>query len=157
LYNRTYFDEFLVDQFLRNSALDKPSSVIFCDVDYFKNFNDTYGHKTGDSVLATIGQSIKDEIRQSDQPIRYGGDEFVVVLPDTGADVAEKMAERIIQRVRQAKCKTESGEPIMINITAGYATHSTETPYHCLEFLCHAADQELYKAKRARKKTAVAQ
>jgi len=156
IYNRAYFDEFLVDQFLRNSALDKPTSVIFCDVDYFKQFNDTYGHSTGDTVLAAIGNSIKNEIRQSDHPVRYGGDEFVIVLPDTGQDVVAKMAERIRESVSRAKCRAESGETLSITITVGHATHSEATPYHCLEFLCHAADQELYRAKRTRRKIAAA-
>jgi len=154
MYNRAYFNEFLVDQFLRNSALDKPTSVIFCDIDYFKQFNDTYGHKTGDTILTMIGDSIKKEIRQSDQPVRYGGDEFVIVLPDTESDIAAKMANRISESVGCAHLKAESGENLSITITVGHATHTAKTPYHCLEFLCHAADQELYKAKKARKQVA---
>jgi len=151
IYNRAYFEEFLVGQFLKNSALDKPTSVIFCDVDSFKKFNDAYGHKTGDTVLGAIGESIRNEIRQSDQAVRYGGDEFVIVLPDTGAAIAAKMAERIKERVSRKRCISEAGETLTVSITVGLATHCRKTPYNCLEFLCHKADQELYKAKRAAK------
>jgi two-component system cell cycle response regulator len=107
-------------------------------------------------VLQLIGNSIKREIRQSDQPVRYGGDEFVVILPDTGAEAVTKMAERIQQSISQTHCQAESGESLSVTITVGCATHNQETPYHCLEFLCHAADQELYKAKRARSQIAAA-
>ena len=123
---------------------------------YLVALSRAYGHKTGDTVLELIGESIKNEIRQSDQPVRYGGDEFVVILPDAGPEVVDMMAERIQQSISQARCNAESGESLSVTVTVGYATHSQATPFHCLEFLCHAADQELYKAKKARNQVAAA-
>lgn len=151
LYNRAYFDEFLVDEFVRNAALGKPVSAIFCDVDSFKKFNDTYGHKVGDEVLTAVGQAIKKEIRQYDQAVRFGGDEFAIVLPGADHDVGSRIAERISKAVAEMNITLEAGEKISIGISAGCATHDKTTPFHCLEALCHAADVELYNVKRARK------
>jgi diguanylate cyclase (GGDEF)-like protein len=151
LYNRAYFDEFLVDEFVRNAALGKSVSAIFCDVDSFKQFNDTYGHKVGDEVLTAVGQAIKKEIRQYDQAVRFGGDEFAVVLPGANSEVGGRIAERISNAVAEMNITLDGGEQITIGISAGCATHDQETPFHCLEALCHAADVELYNVKRARK------
>jgi diguanylate cyclase (GGDEF)-like protein len=154
LLNRAYFDDFLVDEFVRSAALGKAVSAIFCDVDDFKHFNDTYGHKIGDQVLASVGKAISREIRQSDQALRFGGDEFVVILPGADDKTGSKIAKRISDTVAGLTITSEEGKLINIGISAGCATHDKETPFHCLEALCHAADVALYNIKRARKKSA---
>ena len=154
LFNRAYFDDFLVDEFVRNAALGKAISAIFCDVDDFKQFNDTYGHKIGDEVLTSVGKAIAQEIRQSDQALRFGGDEFVVILPGAENEVGSDIANRIGESVAGLTITSEDGTPVSVGISAGCATHSKETPFHCLEALCHAADVELYNVKRAHKEAA---
>jgi diguanylate cyclase (GGDEF)-like protein len=149
LFNRAYFDEFLVDEFVRDAALGKCVSAIFLDIDSFKRVNDTYGHKVGDEVLAAISQTIMKEIRQTDRAVRFGGDEFVVVLPGADNEVGIKIATRITECVANLTASCEEGNPVRFSISAGCASHSKETPFHCLEALCHAADVELYNAKRA--------
>jgi diguanylate cyclase (GGDEF)-like protein len=151
LFNRAYFDDFIVDEFVRSAALGKAVSAIFCDIDEFKHFNDTYGHKIGDQVLTTVGKAISKEIRQSDQALRFGGDEFVIILPGADHETGSTIASRISESVAGMTIKSEEGEPISIGISAGCATHDKKTPFHCLEALCHAADVELYNVKRARK------
>jgi diguanylate cyclase (GGDEF)-like protein len=151
LFNRAYFDDFLVDEFVRSAALGKAVSAIFCDVDDFKHFNDTYGHKIGDQVLTSVGNAISKEVRQSDQALRFGGDEFVVILPGANNETGTKIANRISENVAGMTINSEEGKPISIGISAGCATHDKDTPFHCLEALCHAADVELYNVKRARK------
>jgi diguanylate cyclase (GGDEF)-like protein len=152
LFNRSYFDDFLVDEFVRSAALGKAVSAIFCDVDDFKNFNDSYGHKIGDQVLTSIGKAIIKELRQSDQALRFGGDEFVIILPGADNETGSNIANRISDSVAGMTINSDEGNPVSIGISAGCATHSKETPFHCLEALCHAADVELYNVKRGRKK-----
>ena len=151
LYNRGFFDDFLVDEFVRTAALGKSVSVIFCDVDDFKHFNDVYGHKVGDEVLIAVGEAVNREIRQSDQALRFGGDEFVIVLPGADREIAGRIASRINDGLAEVSVLSEGGEKIKVGLSAGYATHDQASPFHCLEALCHAADVELYNAKRARK------
>lgn len=150
LYNRSYLDDFLVDQVVRDAALDKPTSVIFCDLNDFKQLNDMYGHKTGDQVLACVARVVDNELRQTDQAVRFGGDEFVVVLPETEEEIAGEIAQRIEAAVGETSLPSDAGEQITISTSVGYATHNRQTPFHCLEALCHAADVELYRVKRSR-------
>jgi diguanylate cyclase (GGDEF)-like protein len=151
VYNRSYLDDFLVDQFVRNAALDKPTSVIFCDLNDFKAINDTYGHQIGDEALTCVAGVITNEIRQTDQAVRFGGDEFVIVLQEADTAVTSKIAQRIDHAVKEVSLQSEAGEHITISTSVGYATHNRENPFHCLEALCHAADVALYKEKRSQK------
>ena len=99
--NRSAYD-LTVGQLIREFARYKePAALMVADIDYFKRFNDNYGHKAGDKVLASVATSIKDSVRNSDTVFRYGGEEFVVLLNKTLPDNAEKLAEKVRSRVEK--------------------------------------------------------
>jgi diguanylate cyclase (GGDEF)-like protein len=101
LPNRRAFDERMDDEWRRGRRAGTPLSVLFIDVDYFKPYNDTYGHALGDDALATVAHSIATAVRRpGDVPARYGGEEFVVLLPDTPQEGALHIAEAIRQHVQ---------------------------------------------------------
>jgi two-component system cell cycle response regulator len=117
-----------------------PLSIAICDIDHFKRVNDTYGHKTGDEVLVAAAHAMGTHLRQEDQLGRLGGEEFLVLLPDTGADAAHAAAERIREEVANAPT------PVPVTVSLGIATwESEETP----EAFLHRADEALYAAKQA--------
>ena len=110
------------------------------DLDHFKKINDTYGHLVGDRVLATLGQTIRSNIRDSDIAARYGGEEFLVVFPSCGSQTAVQIGERIQQNLLKAELPFT--QPVCFS--AGVAS-STEG--QTLNELIDLADQRLYKAK----------
>src|SRR3954452_9060167 len=114
-----------------------PLSVAVCDLDRFKNINDTYGHKTGDQVLIAAAHAMATHLRAEDQLGRLGGEEFLVLLPDTDADAAGHFAERMRAEVAAAPT------PVPVTVSIGIATWDGEEP----EELLHRADEALYAAK----------
>lgn len=137
-------------------------SVLFIDMDNFKFYNDTYGHKVGDLILREFGQLLKNQSRDVDFTSRYGGDEFVLLLPETGRDGAIRMAERIFDSLRDRRgfipeMEKYLGYPLQVPVgkqlscSIGIAEYnSTENPE--LEALIQKADIALYEAKRRGKK-----
>jgi len=125
-------------------------SLIMIDIDHFKAFNDTYGHKCGDEILAAVGQAISNLIRPDDKAIRFGGDEFLLILPGANAALAANIAKRLCAAVADVQIQVESGQQLSVSISAGSATHSADSPYDSIEALCNAADFELYRVKRSR-------
>src|SRR4051794_21218527 len=115
-----------------------PLSVAVCDLDRFKNINDTYGHKTGDQVLIAAAHAMATHLRAEDQLGRLGGEEFLVLAPDTGAEAAERFAERMRAEVSAAPT------PVPITVSIGIATWDGEAP----EELLQRADEALYAAKQ---------
>ena len=123
-----------------------PLSVVMLDVDYFKRINDTYGHAAGDKVLQTLGQTLQHVVRRSELVGRYGGEEFVILLPETDGPTALRMAERIRRTI--AALRIDVGEQqLAITISLGVAT--TERPTLDLTSLADHADHALYAAKHA--------
>src|SRR3954447_8143271 len=116
-----------------------PLSVAVCDLDRFKSINDTYGHKTGDQVLVAAAHAMATHLRAEDQLGRLGGEEFLVLLPDTDANAAGHVAERM--RAEVARAPT----PVPVTVSIGLATWDGEAP----EELLHRADEALYAAKSA--------
>jgi two-component system cell cycle response regulator len=116
-----------------------PLSVAVCDLDHFKRINDTHGHKTGDQVLVAAAHAMATHLRAEDALGRLGGEEFLVLLPDTGADAAVHFAERM--RAEVARALT----PVPVTVSIGLATWDGEAP----EELLHRADEALYAAKSA--------
>jgi diguanylate cyclase (GGDEF)-like protein len=101
LYNRRYLDETLEREIRRSARSDQPVSILMLDVDHFKRFNDTYGHDAGDMVLRDTGTLLTASIRSEDFACRFGGEEFVVVLPTATLEVAQARAERLRLRLHE--------------------------------------------------------
>lgn len=123
-----------------------PLAAILLDIDWFKKVNDTYGHTTGDRVLAGIAQAIDANIRDIDLFGRYGGEEFVVLLPMTGREAALEVANRLMALVAGLQFESERG-PFSVTISLGIATLTDET--QSLATLIDRADQAMYAAKQA--------
>jgi two-component system cell cycle response regulator len=146
LYNRRYMETHvgtLVEQALSRS---KPLTVLVLDIDYFKSVNDTHGHDAGDDVLREFALRIKKSIRGIDLACRYGGEEFVVVMPETDLAVATMVAERLRRRIASEPFPIQQGaRSIEVTISIGIAAlGGTDSPASVLK----RADQALYRAKR---------
>ena len=148
LINRRYFEEMLGQEWRRLARQRQPLGIIFCDVDYFKQYNDLYGHQAGDFCLQDIGQLLKLSVmRPADMVARYGGEEFVVLLPETDAVGSECVAQRIHTNISNAAIPhTASKVASVITVSMGVTAtvpNLTENPKHLLE----VADRALYLAK----------
>lgn len=146
LFNRRYLMETLERELacaLRDTC---PVSVIMLDIDHFKQVNDTYGHKAGDVVLVALGELLRTQIRAGDVACRYGGEEFVAVLPGASVDVARERAGEWRARMEKMCVRYEEHE-LHATLSLGVAAH----PQHGStgEALLRAADQALYAAKTA--------
>jgi len=116
------------------------------DIDHFKEVNDTFGHQTGDAVLQRIARVLQQTTRQSDFVARFGGEEFVVVLPATDAETARSICERIVMAFRNTGHVIGS-DHAKVTISIGCATHSPQTLFDSVADFVKAADQALYTAK----------
>lgn len=142
LLNRRSLDETLPSEIGRHSRYGGIFSLVLIDIDSFKSFNDNFGHLTGDEVLRQVGKVIKHTIRDADQAFRYGGDEFIILLPQTDIESAKKVAERVRQQIsKQIKIAS-----IPITISLGLASWPEDGI--STEGMLAAADAALYKAKR---------
>jgi diguanylate cyclase (GGDEF)-like protein len=135
-----------------------PVSVIMFDIDYFKNINDNYGHLSGDMFLCHVSDILKDSVRKSDFFGRYGGDEFVVILPETVPDDALQVAEKIRQKVESYPIKINAELSLNITLSAGVSGSNVATQDILLQDILKWADDALYQAKRSgRNRVATAQ
>ena len=151
IYNRRYFTRRLVEEVARSKRYGLPLSVLLIDIDFFKKINDLFGHPAGDSVLVNLGQLLQNNVRNSDIVARYGGEEIVIMTPNTPLKVATVLAERLRETVEnsvmvQAEQKN-SKQPIKITVSVGAASlyGQDETG----ETLIDKADKALYKAKQS--------
>jgi diguanylate cyclase (GGDEF)-like protein len=143
LYNHRYLHERLSEELHRARDLQRPLSVLFCDLDHFKGYNDSNGHSAGDAVLREVAQVIEQSVRNIDVAGRYGGEEFVVLLVETERETALVVAERIRERIRAAGF-TANGVPLTVSIgVAGYPDDADRR-----EDLLNKADWAMYLAKR---------
>lgn len=157
LYNRRYIMELFKTEFNKTSRYNTRLSMIMIDIDDFKKINDTYGHLSGDLVLKTLSGLIRSGLRSVDLPGRYGGEEFILILPETGKENAVTVAERIRKKIRDHTFKTMSGESITLTVSLGLSESSElESQSSELE-LIKIADARLYKAKRTGKNKVVSQ
>jgi diguanylate cyclase (GGDEF)-like protein len=147
LYNRSYLEEELNREYLASSQSGCPLSLLFLDVDFFKKVNDTYGHKTGDSVLVQLAEVLKNTLRVSDFIGRYGGEEFVCLLPDTDAEQAGVVAERLRDRIASQSGVFKENEAVRITVSIGCATHAKPRLFENARKLLEEADRCLYMAK----------
>ena len=144
LYNRRFLEEYTTTLVAASLRRQSPFSVLMLDLDYFKQVNDTFGHEAGDKVLKTLAASLVKSVRTSDMVIRYGGEEFLIVLLDTGADVAMKVAEKIRAKVEETKISLP-GTMLQKTISIGVSEFpaDTDTFWQVVKF----ADVALYEAK----------
>jgi diguanylate cyclase (GGDEF)-like protein len=151
-YNHRYLHERFGEEVVRAQRSGSPLSVLMLDLDDFKLVNDTFGHLFGDRVLAWTAELIRSTLRASDVPARYGGDEFAILLPDTGFDAARHAAQRI-RSAFAATAFTDGGRsPVPVAVTVGAATFPPDG--RSATELISAADKRLYAEKRARRGTA---
>ncbi|MGB5933424.1 MAG: PAS domain S-box protein [Anaerolineae bacterium] len=150
LYNLRYFYETLEKEIQRSKRYDRSVSLIILDIDDFKAYNDRYGHPAGDDLLRELAQLMSKVTRQTDTLVRYGGEEFTVILPETETEGADFLAERLLEEVREHRFSMEDGQTIgRITISLGVATY----PHHAdsAKALVDAADKELLRAKQVGK------
>ncbi len=147
LANRRWFDEELSRKWLRTARSGLPMSLLMIDVDYFKPFNDTYGHQAGDEVLVAIGHAIRDAVKRPDDlSVRYGGEEFVVLLPDTDEAGASQVAAAIGAAIRRLRIDHGASVYRIVTVSIGIATAQPNTRM-TKSGLIRYADAALYRAK----------
>ena len=147
LGNRKYFDRALLEAVRNARERSEPLSLIMFDIDYFKSFNDNYGHLTGDQVLRLVAMSLKQNIKGQDITARYGGEEFAVVLPNTILRQALTVADHIRRAVMSKELKKKSTGEILgrVTISAGVSMLASSDD---ADTLIERADACLYAAKR---------
>jgi diguanylate cyclase (GGDEF)-like protein len=148
LYNRGYLDLMLRREFQAASSGDWPLSLVFVDLDRFKGIDEAYGHEAGDSVLVTTARSIASVARDSDCVARYGGTEFVIVLPGLASPGAEIFCERLIGRLRGTS-HTIRDTVVTVTASVGLATHASEKPFQRASHLINAAERSARLAKKS--------
>lgn len=147
IHNKRYFLEFLDRELARSTRYDRPLSIIMIDIDRFRAINEDMGHLGGDFTLRELAARIKGNIRREELFARYGGEEFTVVLPETTAEGAVRLADRLVSVVHQTPFQYE-GKSFPVTISAGVAStlgEKTVTPAE----LIRRADEKLYEAKNA--------
>jgi diguanylate cyclase (GGDEF)-like protein/putative nucleotidyltransferase with HDIG domain len=143
LFNRHHFEERLEEEISRNSRYGDMFSIFMIDLDKFKTYNDVYGHPAGDILLSQIGKIIRNSVRNADQAFRYGGDEFVVILPRTAREDAHAVAERVREQIAEEMKKKS------IAVTCSIGLASCPADAVLASELVGVADAALYHAKQA--------
>ncbi|WP_428034030.1 GGDEF domain-containing protein [Amphritea sp.] len=145
LYNRRVFDTEISEL----ASLPQPDvSLIMVDIDFFKKFNDAYGHQMGDKVLQYVARLIKEECSEPRLPVRFGGEEFSMLLPNTTVPDACELAERVRKKVAGIRIKQKTSGEVISSVTASFGVAHLETD-ESPESLIARADAALYKAKQA--------
>jgi two-component system cell cycle response regulator len=147
LYNRRYMENHLATLIDQAASRGKPLALLVLDIDHFKSVNDTYGHDAGDDVLREFALRMRKSIRGLDLACRYGGEEFVIVMPETDMNVATAVAERLRRRIASEPFSIQQGTgSIEVTISIGIAT--LDAPSDNGTNILKRADQALYQAKR---------
>ena len=144
LYNRTYLNRYL-NSTMQRSGTERKAAGIMLDINSFKEINDTYGHSEGDTALQLVGQCLMDTVSGANVAVRYGGDEFIIILRVREEREVEQMMERI--RMRMAQISGESARPYTITLSMGTALYDPATDN--LDRFLGRMDQRMYEAKRS--------
>jgi len=145
-YNRRYMEMYLDEEIERSSRYDHPFSILFLDLDHLKEINDRYGHIYGSKVLRSVAILLRGRLRKSDKIFRFGGDEFVVSLPETDSQQALVVVQRLSGALKRHRIPVRRGTRAIITASFGVATY----PYDgsSQEELIRQADKVMYQAKR---------
>jgi two-component system cell cycle response regulator len=155
LHNRRYMSRHL-DTLVANAGRNgKPTAFVIMDIDFFKSVNDTYGHDIGDEVLKEFAARIAANVRGIDLACRFGGEEFVVVMPDTDVEFAYSVSERLRKSIETTPFRI-SRAPHALNLTISIGIAGSEGESDTAAALLHRADQALYRAKRSGRNKVVA-
>ena len=144
LYNSRHFYNRLELEVSRSARYEHPLSLLLMDIDYFKNYNDTYGHLEGDKVLVKIGKTIRSCLRKMDSAYRYGGEEFTVILPETKAQDAQVVAQRIKDSIAAEQFVPEGHDPVTITLSIGVTQFC---PGEDISSFVQRCDQAMYTSK----------
>jgi diguanylate cyclase (GGDEF)-like protein len=145
--NRGYFMEQAERELSRAIRYETPLSFLMLDIDFFKQVNDSYGHKVGDMALKKFAEICRQTLREIDVIGRIGGEEFAILLPETALNEATEVAERVRQAIANAKVPLESGLPLQFTVSIGVtalASHGEN-----IDVLLNRADKALYEAKNS--------
>jgi diguanylate cyclase (GGDEF)-like protein/PAS domain S-box-containing protein len=146
LYNRRYMEETLTREIPRAQRKKMPVGIIMLDIDHFKQFNDTNGHEAGDMVLRELGALLQNNIRSEDIACRYGGEEFILILPETNQEVTALRAEKIHQAVKSMRVGYRKQPLGVVSVSLGVAVYPDHSENG--QTLLKKADEALYQAKR---------
>ena len=145
LYLLRYFKQRLKEEFFRAERTHGHLSLMILDIDHFKRFNDTYGHQAGDTILATVAERVLANARKVDITARYGGDEFVIILPDTTPDEAMLLADRLHQALSKEPVTLGNNVTVNLTVSIGVATYPTHA--NTIDEIIRRADEALYWIK----------
>ena len=145
LHNRRYFDMHLSSLLDQAAQESKPLSLLVLDIDFFKKINDTYGHDAGDEILRALAGRMRRAVRSVDLVCRLGGEEFVIVMPETALDVAGKVAERVRRAVEAEPFNVKEGQmAVPVTVSIGIADRGSDANP---DFIYKSADKALYESK----------
>ena len=147
MFNRRHFFEMAEVEFAKTTRYARPLSIVIFDIDLFKGINDTYGHPAGDQVLIQISDVLRTKVRRTDFSGRYGGEEFIVLLTETGISGAQSFAEHLRRLVEEMPVQY-GGNSISVTASFGVASREQLEPNQTLDHLIFLADQALYEAKK---------
>ncbi|MDD3628060.1 MAG: diguanylate cyclase [bacterium] len=151
-YNKNMLNDLLAQEVARSRRYGKPFSILLFDFDNFKDINDNYGHLIGDEVLKEFSRILRMNLRTCDLIVRFGGDEFFVILPETPKEGGKTVAEKILEYFKNYPIRIlDRKEPIYLGLSGGLGVFHPETPL--VEQLLKKIDEALYEAKEAGKKT----
>ncbi|MBT8136571.1 MAG: sensor domain-containing diguanylate cyclase, partial [Gammaproteobacteria bacterium] len=150
-HNRRYLEVRLVEELARAQRNRQTLGCLMIDIDHFKEVNDTHGHMVGDEVLREVARRVATQVRGSDVAARFGGEEFVVLLPDTGERLARNLAERVRRVVRATPVQVSDDLAMTVTISVGVAAVSPQRhgdPRALSKSLLETADAAMYRAKK---------
>lgn len=147
IYNRRFIDERLPVDMMKSFSLNKPLSIIMCDIDFFKSVNDNYGHLGGDYILVQFASLLKKNISNNNWVARYGGEEFIIVLNNVDNDTAFNISEKIRKEIEKSSFEYDG---VKINITSSFGIYTLDS-YDLnidIKSIIGYADKKLYEAKK---------